>query len=121
MQDMGMLRKAKSVLWLALESTQQDGAFPSLYLATRNRGIKEDGWAGFPDDYHTFCMSWTAYWMLKWAEDLTPSRKDEIVAFVRRYGDFLVSHQGSSGVIPSWFDSNLKPRSEFRDLNGETA
>jgi hypothetical protein len=120
-QNAEIRRKAESVLTLALKSPQQDGPFPTIYLVPGNRWIKEDGWAGFPDDYHTFCMSWTAYWMLKWAEDLTPSRKDEIVAFVRRYGDFLVSHQGSSGVIPSWFDSNLKPRSEFRDLNGETA
>lgn len=120
-QNTEIRRKAESVLTLALNSPQQEGAFSTIYLVPGNRWIKEDGWAGFPDDYHTFCMSWTAYWMLKWAEDLTPNRKDEIVAFARRYGDFLISHQGSSGVIPSWFDSNLKPRSEFRELNGETA
>ena len=120
-QNTEIRRKAESVLALALKSPQQDGAFSTIYLVPSDRWIKEDGWAGFPDDYHTFCMSWTAYWMLKWAEDLTPNRKDEIVTFVRRYGDFLVSHQEPSGVIPSWFDSNLKPRSEFRELNGETA
>jgi hypothetical protein len=120
-QDAAIQRKAESVLNLALKSPQQDGAFPTIYLVPEHRWIREDGWAGFPDDYHAFCMSWTAYWMLKWAEDLRPNRKDEIVAFTRRYGDFLLAHQLPSGVIPSWFDSELKPRSEFRELNGETA
>ncbi|MBS1841572.1 MAG: hypothetical protein JSS69_01100 [Acidobacteria bacterium] len=120
-QNADIQRKAESVLTLALQSPQQDGAFPTIYLVSSHRWIKEDGWAGFSDDYHAFCMSWTAYWMLRWAEELTPNRKGEITAFVRRYGDFLVQHQRPSGVIPSWFDAELKPRQEFRDLNAETA
>src|SRR5262249_14038882 len=120
-QNAEIQSEAESVLNLALKSPQQEGAFATIYLVPEHRWIREDGWAGFPDDYHTFCMSWTAYWMLKWAEDLTPNRKNEIVAFARRYGDFLARHQSPSGVIPSWFDSELKPRQEFRDLNGETA
>jgi hypothetical protein len=114
-------RRAEAVLNLALHSPQQEGAFSSIYLVPEHRWIREDGWAGFPDDYHAFCMSWTAYWMLKWAEDLTPDRKGEVLAFTRPYGDFLVKHQQSSGVIPSWYDSKLKPREEFRDYNAETA
>jgi hypothetical protein len=114
-------KKAEGVLTLALKSPQQGGAFSTIYLVPDHRWIREDGWAGFPDDYHAFCMSWTAYWMLKWAEEIVPYRKDEVLAFTRRYGDFLVSHQLPSGVVPSWYDSDLKPRPEFRDLNGETA
>lgn len=120
-QNAEIERKAESVLTLALQSPQQGGAFSTIYLVPNHRWIKEDGWAGFSDDYHAFCMSWTAYWMLKWAEDLTPARKDEILAFARRYGDFLVKQQLPSGAIPSWFDSNLKPRPEFREQNAETA
>jgi hypothetical protein len=66
-------------------------------------------------------MSWTAYWMLEWAKNLTPNRKREILAFARPYGDFLVKHQLASGMIPSWYDKDLKPRSEFLDFNAETA
>jgi hypothetical protein len=113
--------KAESVLNLALESPQHDGAFATIYLLNDKRWIREDGWAGYSDDYHAFCMSWTAYWMLRWAEDLTPDRKTEVLAFVRRYGDFLVKQQLASGVIPSWYDQDLKPRAEFRDFNAETA
>ena len=113
--------KAETVLNLALTSPRQQGAFPTIYLLDDKRWIREDGWAGFPEDYHAFCMSWTAYWMLQWAKDLTPGRKDEILAFVKPYGDFLVKHQLASGVIPSWYDTNLSPRTEFGDFNAETA
>jgi len=78
-------------------------------------------WAGYSDSYHAFAMSWTAYWMLRWAEDLMPARKAEILAFVKPYGEFLLAHQEPSGVIPSWYyASNLAPRAEFRDFNAET-
>jgi hypothetical protein len=113
--------KAESILNLALKSPQNHGAFPTVYLLNDKRWIPDDGWAGYADDYHTFCMSWTAYWMLQWGNNLTPNRKNEILAFVRPYGDFLVKHQLASGVIPSWYDKDLKPRSEFRDFNAETA
>jgi hypothetical protein len=112
--------KAESVLNLALSSPQHGGAFPTIYLLNDKRWIPEDGWAGYSDDYHAFDMSWTAYWMLRWAEDITPDRKSEILAFVRPYGDFLVKHQLPSGVIPSWYDKDLEPRSEFRDFNAES-
>lgn len=113
--------KAESVLNLALKSPQHGGAFSTIYLLNEKRWIRDDGWASYPDDYHSFCMSWTAYWMLQWANDLTPNRKKEILAFVRPYGNFLVKQQLPSGVIPSWYDADLKPRAEFRDFNAETA
>ncbi len=114
-------RKAESVLNLALASPQQGGAFPTIYLLKDKRWIRDDGWAGFQDAYHAFCMSWTAYWMLRWADDLVPHRRGQIFAFVKPYGDFLLSKQLASGVIPSWYDGNLVPRPEFRDFNAETA
>lgn len=113
-------RKAETVLNLALSSPQYHGAFPTIYLLNNKQWIRDDGWAGFPKDYHAFDMSWTAYWMLKWA-NLAPQRRSEILAFVRPYGDFLVKHQLSSGVIPSWYGSDLKPFKVFRDFNSETA
>lgn len=119
--DAAIMRKAESVLTLALSSPQKDGAFPTIYLVKSKRWIPDDGWAGYEQDYHSFCMSWTAYWMLRWAEDLTPERKAEVMRFVEPYGDFLLQKQEKSGVIPSWYDaSSLQPREEFRDFNAET-
>ena len=61
--------------------------------------------------------------MLRWAEDLTPQRKEEVLRFVKPYGDFLLAHQQPSGVIPSWYEATtmMTPRKEFRDFNAETA
>ena len=120
--DKAMMAKAESVLNLALSSPRKSGAFSTIYLVDKRQWIASDGWAGYSDSYHAFAMSWTAYWMLRWAEDLTPQRKGEILAFVKPYGEFLLARQDPSGVIPSWYDaSDLKPRTEFRDFNAETS
>lgn len=116
-----MKRKAEQVLNLALSSPQHEGAFSTVYMHDTRTWFRDDGWAGFPDDYHTFCMSWTGYWMLRWANDLVPARKAEILAYLRPYADFLVKVQQPTGCIPSWFDEKLRPRPEFRDFNAETA
>lgn len=120
--DEAAMAKAESILNLALSSPQTNGAFPTVFLVDRKQWVPGDGWASYADSYHAFSMSWTAYWMLRWANDLTPSRKQEILRFVRPYADFLCKNQQPSGVIPSWYyASNLKPREEFRDFNAETA
>ena len=119
--DTVMEQKAESVLNLALSSPQDHGAFSTIYLVPDKRWIPSDGWAGYQDSYSAFSMSWTAYWMLRWA-DLLPQRRAEILSFATRYGDFLLSHQAPSGVIPSWYlASTRQPRAEFRDFNAETA
>lgn len=120
--DDDAMAKAESVLNLVLSAPQKEGAFPTIYLVKSRRWVPDDGWAGYQDSYHTFCMSWTAYWMLRWMEDLTPQRAADVLPFVKAYGDFLLQHQLPSGVIPSWYDSqSLTPRAEFRDFNAETA
>jgi hypothetical protein len=120
--DTQMMAKAESVLNLALSSPRSGGAFSTIYLVDQDKWVPGEGWASYADSYHAFSMSWTAYWMLRWVEDLTPQRKAEVLRFVKPYGDFLVAHQQPSGVIPSWYDATtLEPRAEFRDFNGETA
>jgi hypothetical protein len=120
--DAEKMEKAESILNLALSSPQKQGAFSTIYLVDGKQWIPGDGWANYADSYQAFSMSWTAYWMLRWAEDLVPARKAEILRFVRPYGDFLLAHQEPSGVIPSWYDAaTLTPRAEFRDFNAETA
>lgn len=119
--DAEMMDKAESVLTLALSAPQRDGAFPTVYMVNRHQWLDDDGWAGYQEDYHAFCMSWTAYWMLRWADDLTPQRSAEVLRFAKPYGDFLLRQQLPSGVIPSWYDASLQSRAEFRDFNAETA
>lgn len=118
--DAKMMAKAESVLTLALSSPQKEGAFPTIYMVNSHRWVADDGWAGYTEDYHAFCMSWTAYWMLRWAEDLTPQREAEVLHFVKPYGNFLLHHQLPTGAIPSWYNASLQPRAEFREVNAET-
>lgn len=119
--DTEAMAKAESVLNLILSAPQKQGVFPTIYLVDQHAWIPEDGWAGYQDSYHSFCMSWTAYWMLRWIEDLTPERAPEVLPFVKAYGDFLLRNQMPSGVIPSWYNAHsLEPRAEFRDFNAET-
>ena len=119
-QDPETMRKAESVLTLAESAPQKQGAFPSIYLLQSRQWIRDDGWAGYAEDYHAFDMSWTAYWMLRWVEDLTPSRRQEVLHYITPYADFLLREQLPNGVIPSWYGTDLKPRAEFRDFNAET-
>jgi hypothetical protein len=120
--DAGEMRKAESILNLALDSPRSEGAFATIYLAESHTWKPGDGWAGFGDSYHTFSMSWTAYWMLRWAEDLEPKRKEEILRFVRPYGDFLLRHETAAGAMPSWYiAATMEPRREFRDFSAEGA
>jgi len=118
--DASIMSRADSILNLALSAPQQGGAFPSIYFVKENKWFNDDGWAGYKDDYDAFSMSWTAYWMLKWATDLEPQRKNEIIKYAGAYADFLLKHQLQSGVIPSWYDESFTPRAEFRDFNAET-
>jgi len=121
-KDSAMMARAEDVLNLALSSPQNQGPFPTIYLVDRHQWAPGDGWASYADSYHAFSMSWTAYWMLRWAQDLTPDRKPEILRFAQAYGDFLLAQQQQRGVIPSWYiAATLKPRDEFRDFNAETA
>jgi hypothetical protein len=60
--------------------------------------------------------------MLRWAEDLVPERKEEILCFVKPYGDLLIANQLPSGVISSWYHADsLRPCLEFREFNADTA
>ncbi|MFH1232202.1 MAG: hypothetical protein V1709_11980, partial [Planctomycetota bacterium] len=120
-----MMTRAERILNLALKAPQQkEGVFPTIYYRETDGShhwVIEDGWAGFTDYYHTFDMSWTAYWMLCWARDLLPERKNEILTYCRSYAEFLVKNQIVSGCIPSWYDKDLKPKTEFNEFNAETS
>ena len=118
--DPEIMTKAESVLTLALSSPQKQGAFSTIYLINKKQWLPGDGWASYADSYHAFSMSWTAYWMLRWAQDLTPGRRAEVLRFVKPYADFLLAKQQPSGNIPSWYlASTLAPREEFRDFSAE--
>lgn len=117
-------RAAREVLNLALAAPQKEGIAPSIFYCDSAGGhwVNDQAWGGI-DGGRNYAMShnsWTNYWLLAWA-DLLPARRDAIMGYVRRFGDFLVREQLSSGVVPSWYDpADLRPSKVFRDENAET-
>ena len=85
--------------------------------------MADQAWGGI-DSGRYFAMfhnAWTDNWLLQWS-DLEPAKKEQILSIARAFGDFLIDHQETSGVIPSWYDAvTLKPEPQLRDENAETA
>ncbi len=122
--DSALDRTAQEVLALALAAPQHDGIAPSIFYFDSSGGhwINDHAWGGIDGgrNYAMFHNAWTNVWLLAWA-DLLPARREEIMAYVRRFGDFLTREQQSSGVIPSWYNPpDLRPAEIFRDENAET-
>ena len=123
-KDSSLERRAQEVLTLALAAPQRDGIAPSIFYfdSTGGHWVNDHGWGGIDGgrNYAMFHNAWTNTWLLAWA-DLLPERRDEIVSYARRFGEFLLREQQSTGVIPSWYDPvDLHPVPTFRDENAET-
>ena len=130
--DPDLLQKAQMTKELALLFPQKDGLFPSV-IATEMETVevngkkvsKSKGWKTYyfgnsnrnpvekwssPADapLHILDMSWTAYLMLTWYDEL---EKDErLTAYAKRYADKLITLQDSSGFFPAWLEKEtLKP------------
>lgn len=119
-----LLQKAKLGKELALAFPQRNGFFPGL-IATEMEKIDIDGeehnrskgwgtyyfgnsnrnpvtWDAKESPFHILDMSWTAYLMLKWYDEL---EKDErLLDYATDYADALVKIQGEDGFFPAWLD-----------------
>ncbi len=123
--DRKLMDQAGRVLNLALLAPQHEGIAPTIFCvdSAGGRWVADQAWGsiGKGEYYPMFANAWTCYWMLQWAE-LLPERKGEILAYTKRFAEFLVRHQSASGVIPSWYHPiSLEPAPELRDDNAETA
>jgi hypothetical protein len=117
--------RAETILNFILTAPRTGGMFPVICYHEADGSdtwLRDDGWAGYREEFHTIQMSWTAWLLLLWAQELFPDRRDEIIAFCGPYADFLSRCQHEDGCIPSWFGPDGKPsRPSFRDFNAETA
>jgi hypothetical protein len=125
--DIDLLQKAQMTKELALLFPQRDGLFPSViatdmetvevngkkvsrskgwatyYFGNSNRNPVEKWRSAAKAPLHILDMSWTAYLMLTWYDEL---EKDErLKAYAKRYADKLVTLQDSSGFFPAWLDN----------------
>lgn len=76
------------------------------YFANSNRNPHT--WDPRLSPYHIADMSFTAYWMLVWYQEL---EKDErLLSYAKNYADALVNLQDIEGFFPAWLDiDSFKP------------
>jgi hypothetical protein len=109
-----LLRKANMTKELALSFPQDDGLFPSV-VGTKMKDKRSLGWKtrffGNSDrnplharaevaPYHILDMSWTAYLMLIWNEELEKDQR--LIDYATRYADKLITLQDKEGFFPGW-------------------
>ncbi|MBL0741163.1 hypothetical protein [Chryseolinea lacunae] len=141
--DKKLLEKARMTKELALQFPQHDGLFPGV-IATAMEEVEVDGkkvarskgwntmYFGNSDrnpvidwgqaaqaPYHILDMSWTAWLMLTWYDEL--EKDPRLVAYATRYADKLMTLQDRRGFFPAWLDIHtLKPLG-YLDQSPETA
>ena len=125
-----LLEKARLGKELALAFPQRKGFFDGL-IATEMEKVeingeqynRSKGWDTFyfgnsnrnpvtrdpgKSPLHILDMSWTAYLMLVWYDEL--EKDDRLVAYAKNYANSLLEIQGPDGFFPSWLDKNsLEP------------
>lgn len=126
---------------LALAFPQQRGLFKSV-IATEMEDVTIDGkkyrrskgwetkyfgnsnrnpftWDARQSPYHIADMSYTAYWMMVWYEEL---EKDErLVKYARSYADALLALQDKEGFFPAWLGIDTYRPMGYLDQSPETS
>lgn len=105
--DHRLWQQGRAALSLLLSAPHDHGAFPTIarfgtdgieWFGGHKNFANQMPWG--PSSYNTFDMGWTAYWVLRWHQDLGP--EPAAVDFARQYGQFLLGVQLDSGAVPSW-------------------
>lgn len=134
--DRTLIDKARRIINVALSAPQEEGIFPSVYRYREKRWVGcywkfpenfNPDWA-FPstwepnalphfwdmssDSYQTAAASKTAVHLLRYRRLCEDDPR--ILPYLRRYGDFLVSHTDSNGCIAAWFTKDITPVRELR-------
>ncbi|MEO5978633.1 MAG: hypothetical protein ABIS36_19565 [Chryseolinea sp.] len=128
--DKMLLDKANLTKELALAFPQDKGLFPSvaatemeevkvdgqilarskgwntLFFGNSNRNPIANGGSAKDAPYHILDMSWTAYLMLIWNQEL--DHDERLVAYAKRYADRLLELQDTSGFFPAWLDAKTQ-------------
>jgi hypothetical protein len=120
--DSDLGRIGEGILKLILSAPRKQGAFPTVFNFAKQTWEGSLFWtarAADPlDGYDAAAMGVTAWWQLYWYENL--KRDPRIIAPVASYARFLARQQLSSGAIPTYFYSDLRPAPQLKDA-GTTA
>jgi len=102
-------QKSDKMLAMALAAPQDRGAFPSQWnnFQKKWKGCLMQKAVGHEAYYDSVDMAWKAYWLLRWHQDIKPSR--EILSYCKDLADFFLEKQKPSGAILNWFTKELEP------------
>ncbi|HWA33287.1 MAG TPA: hypothetical protein VG737_04110 [Cyclobacteriaceae bacterium] len=138
-----LLAKANMTKELALAFPQKDGLFPAVigtemekvemngktvsrskgwshyYFGNSNRNPVKDWGEASVAPYHILDMSWTAYLMLVWNNELEKDQR--LIDYAKRYAEKLVSLQSPDGFFPAWLDKNTLQPTGYLDRSPETS
>lgn len=138
-----LLRKANMTKELALSFPQDDGLFPSVigtememidirgkkykrskgwdqrYFGNSNRNPRNPWGEAKDAPYHLLDMSWTAYLMLVWNEELEKDQR--LVDYAKRYADKLITLQDDRGFFPGWLDTKTLQPLDIMNETPETS
>ncbi|HEX2845204.1 MAG TPA: hypothetical protein VHN59_01560 [Chitinophagaceae bacterium] len=113
-----------SVIGTEMEKVEKDGklynrskGWDKYYFGNSNRNPYS--WDFRESPYHVLDMSFTAYLMLTWYQEL---EKDErLLSYAKRYADKLIKLQREDGFFPGWLSlKDLKPL-EYLNKSPESA
>lgn len=134
-KDTALMNKALKTKELALSFPQQNGFFPSviatemerveiegktysrskgwntLYFGNSNRNPYTNNAKESP--FHILDMSYTAYLMLEWYDELEKDHR--LLDYATRYADALIRVQTADGFFPGWL--SLQTREPLQHLN----
>jgi hypothetical protein len=136
-----LMKKALMTKELALSFPKKRGFFYGL-VGTEMEKIKIDGkevhrskgwntlfggnsnrnpYTGDPrkSPFHILDMSWTAYLMLEWYNEL--EKDNRLLLYARSYADSLIKLQHSDGFFPCWLDLNTLEPLDYLTRSPETA
>ena len=142
-KDQSLLEKAVMTKELALLFPQTDGLFPSvvatemeeievngerlarskgwntLYFGNSNRNPVQAWQGADAAPMHILDMSWTAYLMLTWYEEL--EKDTRLLSYATRYADRLITLQQPDGFFPAWLDTKTSQPLPFLQKSPETS
>ena len=124
-KDAQRIDSAMRIMNLAVNAPRNNGAFPVVFLQQGGDQIwtasASTNFGGFRDHYHLFSMSWTAYWLLKWKNDIVMD-DTRILPLSIDFGNFLIEKQRESGLIPAFFkedDLSVTKEIGLNSINAE--
>ncbi|MGQ9721278.1 MAG: hypothetical protein ACUVXA_08155 [Candidatus Jordarchaeum sp.] len=122
--DKELVNRATKMKNLALNLPENQGFFSVICFPSKEGINWVNGSKGFhyTDSYSVPDMCWTAYWMLKWYNNL--EKDEKLLEKAKKLGEALKKQQLPSGAIPTWIrieNGKYVPDEDLKESTGTSA